>query len=160
MTQKESINFLGRCTTLGNGNGYWDKTEIKQQANSLVNKQTQQQEILVHIISILNITIYTTWVNRQMTYEVMDVLQKANQHMNILLNVTDVLTQCLRYHQIYTYAHTILAYLRDCLTYMKQVATHRWIMWMPLHWIYYHWIYSQLRSSKVCSGTLSHNYPQ
>ena len=25
---------------------------------------------------------------------------------------------------MYTYAHTIFAYLRDCLTYMKQVATH------------------------------------
>ena len=44
--------------------------------------------------------------------------------MNILLKVTDVLTQHLRYHQINTYAHTIFAYLRDCLTYMKQVGTH------------------------------------
>ena len=44
--------------------------------------------------------------------------------MNILLHVTDVLTQWPRYHQIYTYAHAIFAYLRDCLTYMKQVARH------------------------------------
>ena len=44
--------------------------------------------------------------------------------MNILLNITDVLTQHLRYHQIYTYTHTIFAYLRDCLTYKKQVAAH------------------------------------
>ena len=54
----------------------------------------------------------------------MDVLQKANQNINILLNITDVLTQCHRFCQIYTSAHTIFAYLRDCLTYMKQVATH------------------------------------
>ena len=53
-----------------------------------------------------------------------DALQKANQDMNILLNVTDVLTQCLRYHQIYTYAGTTFAYPRDYLTYMKQVAAH------------------------------------
>ena len=32
--------------------------------------------------------------------------------------------QHLRYHQIYTYAHTILAFLKDCLTYMRQVTTH------------------------------------
>ena len=54
----------------------------------------------------------------------MDALQKANQDMNVLLNTTDVLTQHLSYHQIYTYAYTIFAYLRDSLTYMKQVATH------------------------------------
>ena len=53
----------------------------------------------------------------------MGALQKANQGMNILLNTTDVLTQCLRCHQIYTYALTIFPYLKDCLTYMKQVAT-------------------------------------
>ena len=73
---------------------------------------------------ILNITTYATQVNRQKINEVMDALQKANQDMNILLNATDVLTQHLRYHHIYTYAHTIFGYLRDCLTYMKKVTTH------------------------------------
>ena len=48
----------------------------------------------------------------------------ANEDMNILLNVTDVLMHHLRYHQIYMYACTISAYLRDCLTYMRQAATH------------------------------------
>ena len=65
-----------------------------------------------------------TQVNRHKINVVMDALQKANQDMNISLNITDVLTQHLRYHQIYTYAHTISAYLRDCLIYMKLVATH------------------------------------
>ena len=54
----------------------------------------------------------------------MDAFQKANKDMNILLNITDVLKQDLKYHQIYTYSHTILAYLRDCLTYMRQVGIH------------------------------------
>ena len=49
--------------------------------------------------------------------------KKVND-VNILFNITDILTQCLRYHKIYNYAHTILAYLRDCLTYMRQVAPH------------------------------------
>ena len=65
-----------------------------------------------------------TQVNRQKINEVMDALQKANQNIDILLNVTDVLTQHLRNHQMYICAHTIFSYLRDCLTYMKQVATH------------------------------------
>ena len=64
-------------------------------------KKTQQQETLVHVISILNSTRYATQLNRQKINEVMDALQKANQDMNILLNITDVLIQCLRYHQIY-----------------------------------------------------------
>ena len=54
----------------------------------------------------------------------MDALQKANQDMNILLNVTDVLMQHVRHNQVYTYVFTIFAYLRDYLTYMKQMATH------------------------------------
>ena len=51
----------------------------------------------------------------------MDAPQKANQDMNLLLNVTVVLMQCLRYHQIYTYAGTIFANLMNYSTYMKQV---------------------------------------
>ena len=46
-----------------------------------------------------------------------------NEDVNILFNSTDILTQHLRYQQIYTYAHTILAYLRDFPMYMKQIAT-------------------------------------
>ena len=91
--------------------------------NSLIQEQTQK-ETLVHIIFILNITRYATQVNTQKINEVMDALQKAKQDMKILLNVTDVLVQCLRYYQVYTYAHTISAYLRNCFTYMKQVATY------------------------------------
>ena len=44
--------------------------------------------------------------------------------MNILFNITDVLTLHFRCHQIYTYEHTVFAYLRACLTYIKQVTTH------------------------------------
>ena len=54
----------------------------------------------------------------------MDALQKASKDKNMLFNIMDILTQHLRYHQIYTYAHTILAYLRDYLTHMNQVTTH------------------------------------
>ena len=93
-----------------------DTTEIKQQVNSLIQKWAQQQETLVHVISILNITNYATQVNRQKINEGMDVLLKSNQDINILLNMTDVLSLCLGYHQIYTNAHTIFAYLKDCPT--------------------------------------------
>ena len=86
--------------------------------------QTKQQETLVHIISILNITGYTAQVNRQRLNEVIDALQRSNGDLNRLLNITEVLTQHIRYLQMYIYMCTILAYLGDSLTYMRQVAIH------------------------------------
>ena len=53
-----------------------------------------------------------------------DALQRSNEDLNRLFNITEILTQCIRYHQMYIYMHTILAYLRDSLTYMGQVAMH------------------------------------
>ena len=83
---------------------------------------TKQQHTLVQIIPILHVTSYATQVNRQKLNEVMDAIQNVNEDVNTLFNITDILTQYLRYQEIYTYAHTILAYLRDSLTYMRQVA--------------------------------------
>ena len=81
-----------------------------------------------------------------MINEVMDALQKANQDMDILPNVTDVVMQCLRYHQIYTYEHVISAYLRDYLTYIKQVATQIMDYVDAATTKYYHQIYSWLKN--------------
>ena len=52
------------------------------------------------------------------------LLQRSNEDLNRLFNITEVLTQCIRYQQMYIYMCTILAYLRDSLTYMRQVAIH------------------------------------
>ena len=127
-----------------------DTSEVMQWLHSLIQKQTLQQETLVHIIFILNITRCATQVNRQKINEVTDALQKANQDMNILLNVTDIVTQCLMCHQLYTYACIIFPYLRNCLTYMNQFATHmmdyvdtvviiiiKWLQWAhPMQYLY------------------------
>ena len=47
-----------------------------------------------------------------------------NEDLNRLFNITEVLTQCIRYQQMNIYRHTIPAYLRDSLTYMRPVAIH------------------------------------
>ena len=86
--------------------------------------QSKQQETLVHIISILNFTRYAAQVNRQKLNEIMDVLQRSNEDLDRLFNVTEVLTQHIRYQQMYIYKYTILAYLRASLTYLRQVAIH------------------------------------
>ena len=53
-----------------------------------------------------------------------DALQRSNENLNRLFNITEVLTQCIRYQQMYIYMCTILACLRDSLTYMRHVAIH------------------------------------
>ena len=50
-----------------------------------------------------------------------DVLQRSNEDLNRFFNITEVPTQSIRYQQMYIGMHTILAYLRDSLTYMRQV---------------------------------------
>ena len=81
--------------------------------------QSKQQESMVHVISILNITRYTAQVNRQKLNEVVDALQRSNEDLDRIFNITEVLTQYIRYQQMSIYMHTILAYLRDSLTYMR-----------------------------------------
>ena len=54
----------------------------------------------------------------------MDTLQRSNEDLDRIINITEVLTQHVRYQQMYIYMHTILAYLRDSLTCVRQVAIH------------------------------------
>ena len=76
------------------------------------------------VTSILNITRYEAQVDRQKLNEVMDALQRSNEDLDGFFNITETLMQCIRYQQMYIYMCTILAYLRDSLTYMRQVAIH------------------------------------
>ena len=90
--------------------------------NQLIQEETKQQETLVHVIYILHITRYAAQVNRQKLNEIIDALQRSNKDLNRLFNITEVLAQCIRYQEMYIYMHTILAYCRDSITYMRQVA--------------------------------------
>ena len=54
----------------------------------------------------------------------MDALQRSNEGVDRLFNITEVLTKCIRYQQMYIDMCTILAYLKHLLTYMRQVAIH------------------------------------
>ena len=53
-----------------------------------------------------------------------DNLQRSNEDLNRLFNITEVPTQSIRYQQMYIYMHTMPAYLRDSLTYIRQVTIH------------------------------------
>ena len=101
-----------------------DTWEIKQHVNKLIQAQTKQQETLVNVNSILNVTRYAAQVNRQKLNETIDALQRFNEDFDRFFNITEVQTQYLRYQQMHIYMCTILAHLRESLTYVRQVAIH------------------------------------
>ena len=96
--------------------------QTMQWLNQLIQEQTKQQETLNHVISILNITRYIVRLYRQRLNEMINALQRLNEDLNRLFNNTEVPTQFIRYQQMYIYMQTLLAHLRDSLTYMSQVA--------------------------------------
>ena len=77
-----------------------DVNGIKTRINQLITTQHDQQETLVHIISILNVTRYTTQVNRQHINIIMSAAQKTNQDFTTLYNIAYSLYSSLSYQQI------------------------------------------------------------
>ena len=101
-----------------------DVNRIKNRVNQLIAMQHKQQETLVHIISVLNVTRYVTLVNRQHINLIMDAVERTHQVVIMLYNITSSLYTSLNYQQIVLYIHSILANLRDTLYYMRQVTMH------------------------------------
>ena len=88
-----------------------DVNSIKTHVNQLIETQLAQQETLVHIISILNVTWYAAQVNRHSINVLMDRMDKTSQDVNNLYNLTTSLTTNLSYHQIVLYIRSVLANL-------------------------------------------------
>ena len=101
-----------------------DVNSIKTRINQLITTQHNQQETLVHVISILNITRYTTQLNRQHINIVMSATEKMHQDVMTLYNIIHSLYSSLSYQQIVLHIQSILANLQDSLYYMKEVAIH------------------------------------
>ena len=83
------------------------KTCVKQ----LIENQLAQQETLVHIISILNVTRYAAQINRHSINILMDKMDETSQDVNNLYNLTTSLATSLSYHQIVLYVRSVLANL-------------------------------------------------
>ena len=72
-----------------------DTWGIKQCFNQLIQAKDKQQETLVHVIPILNVTKYTIQVNMRILNEIMDALQRSNEDSDRLFNFTETLTNTL-----------------------------------------------------------------
>ena len=83
-----------------------------------------QQKTIVHIVSILNVTRYTTQVNRQHINIIMDAVDETVHDVNNLYNITTSLYTSLSYHQLVLYIRSVLANLWDSLSYIQTVSMH------------------------------------
>ena len=97
---------------------------IKKQISSLIETQENQRKTMVHIVSILNLTGYETQVNRQQINIILKELTKSNEDIRALFNVTNQLATQVQVQNIILHHRAMLANLRDCLHFMKQLANH------------------------------------
>ena len=77
----------------------------------------------MHIVSILNVTRYATQINRQHINIVIDVVDRLEQDVNNLYNIANSLYTSLSYYQLVLHIRSILANLRDALSYIRTVST-------------------------------------
>ena len=124
-TKRSPLSFLGDTlswlTETATTN---DVRDIKKIVNWLIEMQTQQQETLVHVILILNITKYIMQVSQQHINTVMPAIDRTHNDIATLFNIISSLYTCISYQQILLHIHSILANLRDFLYYMRQIAMH------------------------------------
>ena len=75
-----------------------DINSIKTWINQLTVTQSSQQETLVHVISILNVTRYAAQVNRHGINILMDVAEATSHDINNLYNLTMSLATSISFH--------------------------------------------------------------
>ena len=101
-----------------------DIHSIKTGINQLISTQSSQQETLVHIISILNVTRYATQVNRCSINALMDAARATSYDTNNLYNLTTLLATSLNFHQLILHIRSVFANLCDSLKYIQMVSTN------------------------------------
>ena len=101
-----------------------DFKDIKRRINQLIEIQIQQQNALVHVISILNITRYTMHINRQHIKVVTEMVQRTYNNVTTLFNITSLIYTHIKYQQMLLHICSILSNLRASLYYMRQIAMY------------------------------------
>ena len=123
--RRSLLPFLGDALSWLTGTATTkDIHSIKTSINQLIATQSSQQETLVHIISILNVTRYATQVNRQSINTLMDAARAASYDINNLYNLTISLATKINFHQLILHIRSVFANLRDSLNYIWMVSTH------------------------------------
>ena len=86
-----------------------DVNSIKTRINQLIVTRSSQQETLIHIISILNITRYATQVNRHKINTLMDKVDATSCDINTLYNLTTSSATSISFHQFILHIRSVFA---------------------------------------------------
>ena len=123
--KRSLLSFLGDALRWLTGTATTkDINSIKTRVNQLITTQSLQQETLVHIISILNITWYALQVNRHSIKVLMDKVDETSHDINNLYNLTTSLATSISFHQLLLHFSSVLANLCDSLSYIRRISTH------------------------------------
>ena len=79
--------------------------------------QSSQQETLVHVISILNVTRYAAQVNKHSINILMDKVDATSHDIYTLYNLTTPLATSVSFHQLILHIRSVFANLCDSLNY-------------------------------------------
>ena len=110
--KRSLLPFLGNALRWLTGTATTkDVNSIKEHVNQLIETQSTQQETLVQIVSIVNVTRYAAQVNRHSINMLMDRVDETSHDVNNLYNLTISLATCLSYHQLALYIRSVLASL-------------------------------------------------
>ena len=101
-----------------------DVSAIKSRINQLISTQQNQQDTLVHVISILIVTRYATQVNRHHINILIHATEKTHQDLTTFYNIMHSLYSSISYNQIILHIKSVLANLWDSLHYMWEIALH------------------------------------
>ena len=113
------LPFLGDALSWLSGTATTkDIHSIKTRINQLITTQASQQETLVHIVSILNVTRYATQVNRCNINALRDAVRATSYGINNLYNLTTSLATSINFHQLILHIRSVFANLYDSLNYI------------------------------------------
>ena len=101
-----------------------DIHSIKTRINQLIATQTSHCNTLVYIVSILNVTRYTTQVNKHSINNLMDAIHTTSQDINNLYNLITSLAASINFNQMILHIRSVFANLQDSLHYLWTVSTH------------------------------------
>ena len=123
--RRSLLPFLGDALSWLTGTATTkDIHSIKTWINQLIAMQTSQHNTLVHIVSILNITRYTTQVNRHSINNLIDAVHTTSQDITNLYNLTTSLATSINFNQMILHIKSVFANLQDSLHYLWMVSTH------------------------------------
>ena len=95
-----------------------DINSIKTWINQLIATQSSQQETLVHVISVLNITRYAAQVNRHSINILMDKAEASVHDIKNHYNLTTSLATSISFHQLILNIRSVFANLCNSLNYI------------------------------------------